>query len=180
MLYLTMSKSLKHDCLPAISTTDRGLPVEARPLAAYELYHALARSVFKGDPIISDALDYLEYFAEVRCSDYADLADFLQAVKRSLKQSGDWVCWPLAVLFGRWRLSGFRDVLRQRRLTLIDVGRSLGLSGWRAVGAVWLWDRIGIPKRRLLEVAQVLNVSVDTLLKAEHCDVWFLSCKRPA
>ena len=171
MLYLTLGADLGRDCLPAIATDDRGMTVESRPLAAYELYHVLRRSISKGDAIISDALEYLEYYAEVRCSDYGDMADFLQAVKHRLKETGDWVCWPLALLFGRSRLSGFRHILRLRRLTLIDVGRALGLSGWRAVGAVWLWDRIGIPKRRLLEVAQVLNVSADTLLQAEQADV---------
>ena len=169
MLYISLSESLGRDCLSDV----RDVPsYDRRPLAAYEVVQLLQRSICKGDAfIISDALEYLEYFAEVRCSDYESMAEFLQAVRHSLKRTGDWVRWPLAQLFGRARQTGLRDILRQRRLTLIDVGRALGLSGWRAAGAVWLWDRIGIPKRRLLEVAQVLNVSADTLLQAEKADV---------
>lgn len=176
MLYLTLGVDLGRNCLQNVLTDDLGVPLDGRPLAAYELYHVLRFSGNRDDANICDALEYLEYFAEVRCSDYDSLPNFLQAVKRSLKQSGDWVCWPLARLFGRSRMSGLRDILQKRRLPLITVGRALGLSGWRAVGAVWLWDLVGIPKRHLLEVAQVLNIPVGTLMKAERCDVWPLGC----
>lgn len=166
MLYISLSESLGRE------SDVRDVPsYDRRPLAAYEVVQLLQRSICKGDAIISDALEYLEYFSEVSCSDYESMAEFLQAVKHRLKETGDWVCWPLAQLFGRPRMSGLRDILRQRRLTLIDVGHALGLSGWRAVGAVWLWDLVGIPKRHLREVAQVLNVSADTLLQAEKADV---------
>ena len=177
MMYLKTGADFCSACIPLVVTDDLGIPKNARPLAAYEVVHLLQRS-FLSDSRLGNMLAYLEYFTELRYNDYDDLADFLQAVKHRLKETGDWVCWPLALLFGRSRLSGLRDVLQKRRLPLIELGRALGLSGWRAAGAVWLWDLVGIPKRRLIDVAQVLNVPVEKLLQDEQSDVWALRRKQ--